>query len=59
MPFKPIADESDYPEKSSPRPKNANWIAKHQEENMRNILGENMWMHLSRIERKTYAINKT
>jgi hypothetical protein len=38
-PYKPIADEDDYPERSQSRPKDSCWIAMHQEQNLERILG--------------------
>ena len=58
MPFKPIADKYDYPEKLSPRPKDPAWIAKHQEENMIRIIGQDMFDGLSTTEKEEVTIMK-
>ncbi len=50
MPFKPKAGPEDYPEQFQARPRNGEWIEKHQEKNMRQGLGE-AWNYLEKIER--------
>jgi len=39
MPFKPVAEDVDYPERFSSRPKDPLWIAIHQKQNLERILG--------------------
>ena len=54
MPYKPKERTvpEDYPEQYQYRPKDAGWIAEHQAENMRKLLGEKVWCYLKEIERK-------
>ena len=54
MPFKSKERTvpEDYPEQYQYRPKDAGWIAEHQAENMRKLLGEKVWCYLKEIERK-------
>lgn len=38
MPFKPVAEPEDYPERYQARPSNGDWIEQHQEDNMNEIM---------------------
>lgn len=50
MPFKPItsATSDDYPELMSPRRPWEEWVPQHQVDNMREILGDDLWEWLEK-----------
>ena len=50
MPFKPIAEPEDYPERYQTRPRDGEWVAKHQAKNMEEALGEEVWDRLEERE---------
>lgn len=46
MPFKPIAEPEDYPERHQTMPRH--WVEEHQEKNLREALGGELWDYLER-----------
>lgn len=48
MPFKPKADPEDYPEHYQNRPRH--WVTEHQEENMKEAIGSEVWAYLEQLE---------
>lgn len=51
MPFKPIAEPEDYPERFQVRPQNGLWVARHQTETLRKALGGELWDFLEKTEK--------